>query len=186
MDAHSVIDTLLEVAAINSGVVKVNLIDRVTRDQIAQWEHMHRHELPADYKEFLGEVGSCSFHGRPDLDYTYAVKCLPLSEIQPFAVTAYGESIPEIPLGWYAIADIHEGNFIILDLDSVRNATANIIDGFSLMAHVEAPIIAISFTEFLKRSLDDPDASSGSGSADGTRRYWSHGAPTYGDAHDKA
>jgi hypothetical protein len=122
-------------------------------------------------------------HGAvPRESHSFAVRTLPLDRIDRFWKVAYGRHWEEIPDTWFAIADAQDGNFIVMDLASVDGDRVKIIDGFAEAARVEAPIIARSFTEFLERSIDDPDTSSGAESDDG-KRYWSKGNRTqYGDA----
>ena len=55
-----------------------------------------------------------------------------------------------------------------------------VIDGFHEEAHLSLEIIASSFTEFLSRSIDDADVSTGGG---GGHRYWSKPGAFYGETN---
>lgn len=152
---------------------------------IQKWEKSTGFFLPDDYKEYLHSVGQCAMNGALSrISHSFSVKIFPLKQVQLFSHAAFGDDAEiEIPETWYAIADAQDGNFIIMDMASVKGSYAKIIDG--CWEYVpDLPIIALSFTEFLECSLADPNTSSGAGDLKTGARYWSTHGHYYGQTSD--
>lgn len=157
-----------------------------TDEQIGRFERRHEVTLPHDYRRYLQQVGRCRIHSTNiEAEHDFAIKLFALQDVKHFHELAYGREMNGIPDCWFAIADLQEHNFIVIPSPSISGERCAIVDGHSMIAHLDAPIIAVSFTEFFERTLEDPDTSSGSGNAD--LRYWSKGVGgNYGNARDIA
>lgn len=158
---------------------------RASEAAIDAWEARLGRRLPGDYRQFLIRIGSCLLHGQHEQRDSFAVRLFGLAELEPYREIAFSPKYASrIPQWWYAIGDLHDNNFVVMDLASRAGDETNIIDGFSEAALIDAPVIARSFTEFLEHSIEDADVSSGSGND--RRRYWSRFDLYYGDARTAA
>lgn len=155
-----------------------------TDEQISRFERRHELTLPRDYRRYLQQVRRCRIHTvQVVAEHDFAIKLFALQNVKHFHELAYDREMDGIPDWWFAIADVQEHNYIVLPARSIDGDHCAIVDGHSMIAHLDAPIIAISFTEFFERTLDDPDTSSGSGNAD--LKYWSKGVGgNYGNARE--
>jgi len=153
-------------------------------EQIGRFERRHGLTLPRDYRHYLQQVGRCKIHTEQlEAEHDFAIKLFALQDVKQFHELAYGREMEEIPDSWFAIADVQEHNYIVLAAPSINGDRCAIVDGHSMIAHLDAPIIAVSFTEFFDRTLEDSDTSSGSRNAD--LRYWSKGVDgNYGNARE--
>jgi hypothetical protein len=165
-----------------SGKPKGTRIDKtgcVDPKIISKWQKLTKLSLPDDYKLYLTEIGTCYLH---QLDSTtYAMKIFGLPEVQPFALAVGADG--EVPETWFAIGDLQDGNYVVMDLGSVKKNKVNIIDGFHEDVGFELEIIAKSFTEFLELAIADAKVSSGGGGGGG---FWSKGKPSYGNISTEA
>lgn len=154
------------------GHVTTTTENSATNDEITAWERNHGLCLPDDYKRFALRIGKCQLHG--------VLTILPLRSIGRFSDFVYGNipDAPELPASWYAFAILGDSDYTVMDLATVRKDSVNIIDGFHEEANLSLEIIAKSFTEFLQRSIDDADVSTGGGNG---HRYWSKPGPSYGE-----
>ncbi len=145
---------------------------------VKKWQSCESHALPPDYVRYLTEIGECRLHGNPQDRNSFVVRMLPLGQVENYVrMTKFEMSGAD---GWYAIADLHDGNFIVMDLATVDGERVDILDGCWETLD-RAPTIAKSFTEFLSRSLADPRAVSGGGDHEKGTRYWSTPGGFYGE-----
>ncbi len=139
---------------------------RSTTKEIIAWIKKAGLSLPEDYQEFLTEIGGCNLHQRTS---DVLIRLLDLSQIEPVGPLVLGDDCDDVPGSWYAIADLNDGNYTVMDLSDVKGSTVDIIDGFHETLPYEATIIARSFTEFLERAIEDPEFSVGGGNG---RQFW--------------
>ena len=170
------IDQLIEIVLSSSSVNQESRVAKSKKhsslEEINAWEKAHSLFLPPDYRQFLLKVGECELHG--------ILRFLPLQSISRVADFIYGNEpdAPILPESWFAIAILGDSDYTIMDLATVDGDAVNIIDGFHELAHESLEIIAKSFTEFFKRSIEDKDVSTGGGGGHG---YWSTPGPNYGE-----
>jgi len=157
-----------------------------TPQEIAKWEKQKGFRLPEDYKHFLAAVGECRMHpANPGHEDSFAIRFFALKQVVK-ASEHIGEHIEEEDedcKSWYAFADAQDGNCIIMDLATVKGASVKIIDGFHETAPYDLAVISESFTEFLERSIADPNTSSGGGDIAKGTRYWSTPGGFYGEVN---
>lgn len=167
-----------------SGVGKFYLGTQSDPKAISDWESREKVCLPADYRYFQETVGACKMHGAaPEKECSFSVKLFSLQDVRKLSAACEDLECDEAQ-SWYVIADAQDGNYILMDLASVKGNRVDIIDGFIEMIP-EVPVISRSFTEFLERSLKDPDTSSGGGDTEKGSRYWSTPGGYYGEANER-
>jgi hypothetical protein len=164
----------LHTAKKNIAIVdKKSIVDAKT---IKKWEKLTKFTLPDDFKQFLEEIGGCKLH--PGNHATYAMRVFGLPEVQPYSTLIDDPDEFGVPASWFAIADLQDGNFVLMDLATTMKSRVNIMDGFHEELGLELEIIAKSFTEFMQIAIKDSRVSSGGGSG---RKFWSKGGPSYGE-----
>ncbi len=161
-----------------------------TEREIAGWEERTGFLLPGDYRHYLLTVGECRMHmHNPDQSHSFAIRLLPLGEVMP-AAEVIGPHVDDVCAGcrsWYAVADLQDGNYALMDLATVDGDAVKIIDGFHELCPFELAVVAESFTEFLGHAISDRHISGHSGSGDPKKgtRFWSKPGGFYGEANPK-
>jgi hypothetical protein len=121
--------------------------------EIEAFERKVGWRLYPDLREFyLHCNGAELFEKRPDMPYRF----LPLAEIRRARVAIFGEDDDKWgPASMYAICDVQDGDYVLIDVGRQENERYPIIDGnheaFPDPAYCEQ--IASSFSEFLERAL---------------------------------
>jgi hypothetical protein len=112
-------------------------------------------DLPADLVEFYKRYKSVRlFCNKGEALYRF----VPISEIHPTRIDIYGESEDDWgPDSWLTICDVRDGNYVAIDVESRDVDKFNYIDCFheTFAEPGESRIIALSFEEFLRRSLEN-------------------------------
>lgn len=140
------------------------------------WNKKTKLTLPPDFCRFLCEVGPCTLHTSPEFRDGGQVHFLDLDHIVPVGPLILDDHA-EIPAAWFAIADMNDGNYLVMDLSDAKGERVDILDAFHETIPYEATIIARSFTEFLERMMQDSAYSIGGG---GGKEFWSK-FECYGD-----
>jgi len=121
--------------------------------EIDEFEQRMGWRLDPDLRAFyLHCNGAELFKRLPDAPY----QILPLSEIIRARVAIFGEDEERWgPASMYAICDVQDGDYILMDVSRQENGCYPIIDGYHEMfpnpEYCEQ--IASSFSEFLERAL---------------------------------
>jgi hypothetical protein len=122
-----------------------------TQEEIEAFEQRVGWKLDPDLRAFyLHCNGGTLFKRGPDADY----RILPLSEIVRARVAIFGED-KDGPASMYAICDLQDGDYILVDVGRQEDGRYPIMDGW----HEAWPNpkhckqIACSFEEFLERAL---------------------------------
>jgi hypothetical protein len=124
-----------------------------TPEQIEAFERRMGWRLDPDLNAFyLHCNGAELFERRPDMPY----RILPLSEIIRARVAVFGKDEERLgPASQYAICDVQDGDYVMIDMSRQENDRYPIIDcnheAFPDPAYCEQ--IASSFSEFLQRAL---------------------------------
>lgn len=147
-----------------------------TAAKLVAWNRKTKLKLPPDFGRFLCEVGACTLHNSPDFQNGGQVHLLDLEHVVPLRPLVLDEDA-DVPETWFAIADVNDGNYIVMDLSDADGERVDILDGFHETIPYEATIIARSFTEFLDRMMQDSAYSIGGG---GGKEFWSK-FDCYGD-----
>ena len=132
------------------------------------------YDFPDDMKIFYRRYESVSLYDKEDPLYRF----VRVNELHPTRIDIYGkDSIDFGPDHWWSICDIQDGNFISIDLKSVRDNSCNYIDSFheTFAEPGNSKIVAKSFTELLSMAL---------ASGDNQLFFLQEGFVGYGDALD--
>jgi hypothetical protein len=109
--------------------------------------------LDPELREFyLHCNGAELFERRPDMPY----RILPLAEIRRARVAIFGEDDDKWgPASMYAICDVQDGDYILVDVSRQEEGRYPIIDGYheAFPDPEYCPQISASFSEFLRRAL---------------------------------
>lgn len=140
-----------------------SLLEEVSRDhfpyppatpaEIAQFEQRVGWKLDPDLRAFYLHCNGAELIERlPDSPY----QILPLSKIKRARVAIYGEDDDKWgPASAYAICDVQDGNYVLLDVSRQENGRYPLVDGY----HEAWPNpkycgpVASSFSEFLEGIL---------------------------------
>jgi cell wall assembly regulator SMI1 len=102
-------------------------------------------ELPADLRAFYTRIGRAGLGDR--------YRLLPIAEFRRTGAALRGDEWAESePASWYAFCDVHDGNFVGIDLEASSLGEHRVLD----CDHEDVSsrrVIATSFTEFLERAL---------------------------------
>ena len=140
-------------------------------EQIDEIEKQLGYNLPLDLKEFYTFCNGASLF--PDRWGEYAYDFVPLEKMRRVRIDVLGvdeDYHEEVnTTSWYSLCALTNGEFVAVDLSSVKGDSCYIVDCW----HEEfglGSIIALSFTEFLAGAL-----------ASGGEQYWlKPEAPDYG------
>jgi GNAT superfamily N-acetyltransferase len=158
-----------------------------TRKEIAEWERQTGLRLPRDHKQCLMTVGECRMHlYNPAQSHSYVVRLLPLKEVVPVAEVIGGHVVECCPgcRSWYAVADLQDGNYVLLDLATVQGDSVKVLDAFHETTPFDMAVIAESFTEFLAHAVEDHRLlGCGAGDLKKGTRFWSKPGGFYGEAN---
>jgi len=124
-----------------------------TSEEIEDFERRMGWQLDPDLRAFyLHCNGAELFERRPDMPY----RLLPLSEIVRARVAIFGKDEERLgPASQYAICDVQDGDYVLIDVGRQDNERYPIIDGNheAFPDPVYCEQIASSFSEFLERAL---------------------------------
>ncbi len=124
-----------------------------TPAEIEAFERRVGWSLDADLRAFyLHCNGAELFERRPDTPF----RILPLAEIKRAREAIYGEDDDQWgPASMYAICDVQDGDYIVVDVSRREDDRYPIIDGYheAFPDPVYCPQIAASFSELLDRAL---------------------------------
>lgn len=124
-----------------------------TPAEIDAFEQRMGWRLDPDLREFyLHCNGAELFERRPEMPY----RLLPLAEIRRARVAIFGEDDDKWgPASMYAICDVQDGDYVLIDVGRKENERYPIIDGNheAFPDPVYCERIASSFSEFLEMAL---------------------------------
>jgi hypothetical protein len=124
-----------------------------TPAQIEDFEQRMGWRLDPDLRAFyLHCNGAELFERRPDMPY----RLLPLSEIVRARIAVFGKDEERLgPASQYAICDVQDGDYVLIDVSRQENERYPILDGNheAFPDPVYCEQIASSFSEFLERAL---------------------------------
>ena len=111
-----------------------------------------KHILPEDVVAFYEMCGGIECYVKGE---AYPIRILAPEEVVQANPVLVGEECEEdISSSWYLIADAEDGNYISIDFDKERNGRCyeSFFDTHALRDN--CPVVARSFTEFLKHLLE--------------------------------
>lgn len=131
-----------------------------TLEQIVAFEQRMGWWLDPDFRAFYLHCDGAELFDRPDSPYRF----LPLAEIARGRVAIFGEDSDKWgPTSWYAVCDVQDGNYVMIDVSQQPDGRYVLLDGF----HEAFPDpeyckpIASGLSEFLEGALRS-----------GGRHYW--------------
>ena len=87
-------------------------------DQIDMLEENSGYQFPDDLKEFYRRYESVCLYDEEDPLYRF----LSINELHPTRIDIYGrDSIDLGPDHWWSVCDVQDGNYISIDLKSLRD-----------------------------------------------------------------
>jgi hypothetical protein len=123
---------------------------------IDEFERQCGYELPQDLKDFYHRYKTVKLFVRGS-EAVY--RFVPVTEMRETGFDIYGDLVNPAeflwPQAWFTICDVLDGNYIAIDLVSIKGDECNFIDCFHETFGVpgESRVIAKSFREFLEKSI---------------------------------
>ncbi|WP_240356136.1 SMI1/KNR4 family protein [Myxococcus eversor] len=125
------------------------------RAEIAAFEERVGWRLDDELRAFYQHCdGAELFDPLPDARYSI----LSLAEIRRARIAIRGRDEDSAgPAGWWALVDVQDGDYALLDVSAPRDGGYPLLDGWHESYPLRCRPIAASFREFLERALSGGD-----------------------------
>lgn len=121
-------------------------------EQLEEFERRVGWQLDLDLRAFYLHCDGADLFERPNAPY----RILPLARIVRARVAIRGKDDDSRgPASWYALCDVQDGNYVVVDVGAAQGGHYPLIDGYrEMFPNPEyCTRIAQSFSEFLEKAL---------------------------------
>lgn len=125
-----------------------------TEQELRQLELRLGVQLDTELREFYSATNGATILGKEEWRY----RILKLEEVERVRKLILGEDREEAgPAGWYAICDVHDGNYVAAEFDERNGEVLRLLDCYHETFPLQCKAVAGSFSEFLFRALNGGD-----------------------------